>query len=58
MKEHEKLVQTYKPRPQDWQCDVNRIISAGTRVEPMVYDIGGSRYTIHLDDETITVEKL
>ena len=56
MEEHEKLRQTYKPK--DWRSEVNRIISAGTWVEPMVYDIGGSRYTIHLDDETITVEKL
>lgn len=56
MEEHEKLVQTYKP--EHWLSEVNRIISAGTRVESMVYDIGGSRYTIHLDDETITVEEL
>ena len=58
MEEHEKRVQTYKPKPQDWQREVNRIISAGTRVASMVYDIRGSRYTIDLDDSSITVEEL
>lgn len=56
MEEHEKLRQAYKPK--DWQREVNRIISAGTRVESMIYDIRGNRYTINLDDETITVEEL
>jgi hypothetical protein len=54
VEEHEKLV--YRPR--NWQGEVNRIISAGTRVASMVYDIAGNRYTINLDDETITVEEL
>ena len=69
MEEHEKRVQTYKPKPQDWQREVNRIISAGTRVASMVYNVWSwpdgrdnpgtcSRYTINLDDETITVEEL
>ena len=67
MKEHEKLVQVYKPK--DWQREVNRIISAGTRVASMVYNVWSwpdgrdnpgtcSGYTINLDDETITVEEL
>lgn len=57
-KEHEKLTQTFKPRPEDWQATVNRIISRGNRVRSMVYDIDGSRHTIDLVGDSITVEEL
>jgi hypothetical protein len=56
VEEHEKLVQVHKPK--NWQREVNRIISTGKWVKSMVYDLAGNRYTINLDDETITVEEL
>jgi ribosomal protein S12 len=55
---HVKLIQTYRPLQEEWQREVNRIISAGTRVESMVYDIKGVRYKIDLDGCTITAEEL
>jgi len=58
MEDHEKLIQTYKPKPEDWQREVNSIISAGTRVKSMVYDICGTRYKIDLEDSSITAEEL
>jgi hypothetical protein len=43
---------------EEWQREVNRIISAGTRVESLVYDVKGVRYKIDLDGCTITAEEL
>ena len=58
MEGREKLIQTYRPLQEEWQREVNRIISAGTRVESMVYDIKGVRYRIDLDGCTIIMEEL
>ena len=55
---HVSLIQTYRPLPESWQREVNRIISAGTRVESMVYDVRGIRYRIDLEDMSITAEEL
>lgn len=57
-KGHVSLIQTYRPLPENWQREVNRIISAGTRVESMVYDVRGIRYKIDLEDMSITTEEL
>ena len=58
MEGHVKLIQTYRPLQEEWQREVNRIISAGTRVESMVYDVRGIRYKIDLEDMSITTEEL
>ena len=58
MEGREKLIQTYRPLQEEWQREVNRIISAGTRVESMVYDIKGVRYRIDLDGCTKIMEEL
>jgi len=55
---HVQLIQTYWPLQEDWQREVNRIISAGTRVESMVYDIKGVRYRIDIDHNAIIAEEL